>query len=216
MERRALILANGTAPTRRLLQAARRHAELFICADGGANTAAQLGQIPDMIIGDLDSIKSSTVKVFRSVLTRRVAEQNSTDLEKAIRFLIRKNYRQIDVLGALGGRVDHVVGNLSTLGKYRRSAGIRFADNSGYLVPVGSSLTWEAVPGTTVSLIPLGRCEGIVTSGLKWELKNGTLELGVRDSTSNIVRSSPFTVSVRRGELLLYVLVSPLSLYSLT
>lgn len=120
-----------------------------------------------------------------------------------------------DVLGALGGRVDHVAGNLSTLGKFHRNAEIRFIDNSGLLIPVGSSLTWEAAPGTTVSLIPLGRCEGIVTSGLKWELKNGTLELGVRESTSNVVRSSPFTISVRRGQLLLYLLVSPFSLYSL-
>lgn len=214
MERRALILANGAAPTKSLLRTARKHAEFFICADGGANTAARLGEKPDMIIGDLDSISSATVKVFRSVLTRRIADQNSTDLEKALRLLIRKGYTHIDVLGALGGRVDHVAGNLSALGKFQRHTSLRFLDNDGVLIPVGSSLNRATGPGTTVSLIPLNRCEGIVTSGLRWELKNGTLELGAREGTSNVVRSSPFSISVRRGQLLLYMLIPPASLYS--
>jgi thiamine pyrophosphokinase len=78
---------------------------------------------------------------------------------------------------------------------------------------VGSELTFDADPGTTISLIPISRCEGIVTRGLKWELRNGFLELGVREGTSNVVQSSPVLIQVRRGTLLLYKMIDPLSLF---
>jgi thiamine pyrophosphokinase len=54
---RALILANGKPPSKRLFKNFLSHADLFICADGGANTAARFGCAPDLIIGDLDSMK---------------------------------------------------------------------------------------------------------------------------------------------------------------
>jgi len=211
--KRAIILANGIPPRKALLKKARQLAGLFVCADGGANNAAVLGERPDLIIGDLDSIKSSTVRAFKSVTTRRIADQNSTDLEKALTWIVRKNYTDIDVFGALGGRVDHLTGNLSALGKFARSARIRFVDNDGVIMPVRSELIFDARPGTTVSLLPLSRCEGIVTEGLKWELRNGILELGVRESTSNEVRSGPVRIRVRRGSLLLFLMINPLNLY---
>ncbi|HLE31292.1 MAG TPA: thiamine diphosphokinase [Bacteroidota bacterium] len=206
MSKTALILANGKSPTRSLLLRYRKRSEFFVCADGGANYAASLGESPDLIIGDLDSIKASTVKKFRSILTRRISDQNSTDLEKALSWLVRKNYTDIIVLGATGGRVDHLAGNLSALGKFSKRARITFADESGELRVVGSEMVLDAPAGTTISLIPLAKCEGIVTHGLKWELLNGTLELGVSEGTSNVVKSSPATIRVRRGTLLIFQL----------
>lgn len=206
MSSTAVILANGAPPKKTLLRKALEDAPVFVCADGGANTAAHMGFRPDLIIGDLDSIKSATVRKFRSVTTRRIADQNSTDLEKALAWVIRKGFSEITVFGATGGRVDHLAGNLSALGKYSRKARIRFVDNGGVLSAVGSELTFDAPSGTVVSLIPLSRCEGVVTKGLRWELQNAVLELGIRDSTSNVVQSGPVTVRVRRGTLLLYKL----------
>ncbi len=206
MNKTALILANGKSPTRSLLLRYRKQAEFFVCADGGANYAADLGERPDLIIGDLDSIKTATVRKFQSVTTRRISDQNSTDLEKALSWLIRKNYSDIIVLGATGGRVDHLAGNLSALGKFSKRARVTFVDESGELRAVGSQMTLDAPAGTTISLIPLTKCEGIVTHGLRWELLNGTLELGVREGTSNVVKSGPVTIRVRRGMLLIFQL----------
>ncbi len=206
MAKEALILANGKSPTKSLLAKYRKNSQFFVCADGGANHAAKLGERPDLIIGDLDSIKASTVRKFQSVTTRRIADQTTTDLEKALTWLIRKNFTDIIVLGATGGRADHLVGNLGALGKFSKRAHVTFVDESGEMRSVGSELVLEAAEGTIVSLIPLSRCEGIVTKGLKWELQNGILELGFREAKSNIVKSSPVTIRVRRGTLLLYQL----------
>jgi len=209
MNKTALLLANGNSPTKSLFLSCRKRSEFFVCADGGANYAAEFGERPDLIIGDLDSIKASTVRKFQSVTTRRIADQNSTDLEKALSWLIRRNYSDIVVLGATGGRVDHLAGNLSALGKFSKRAHITFVDESGEMRSAGSETVLDASPGTIISLIPLSRCEGIVTKGLRWELLNGVLELGFREGTSNIVKSSPVTIRVRRGTLLIYQLHHP-------
>ncbi len=208
MTTKALILANGDPPSKRLLLRLLKQSAVFVCADGGANTAARLGPKPDLIIGDLDSIASVTLRKLRNVRARRIADQNSTDLEKALSWVTRKGHKDIVVAGATGRRLDHSLGNLSALVKFSRKARIRFVDDASELCFVGSECEFEARRGTVVSLIPLSLCEGIVTHGLKWELKNESLRLGFRESTSNVVKSSPVSIRVRRGDLLLFIVRS--------
>lgn len=209
-----VILANGKSPSKRFLQKLRSSATVLVCADGGANAAARANIRPDLIIGDLDSVTPLTERTFQSVPRRRIAEQNSTDLEKALRWLLRKGIREITVVGATGGRLDHVAGNLNVIGKYARRASLRVVEESGELLPVGAGREFSYAPGTTVSLIPLSKCSGVTTQGLRWELRNATLELGVRDGTSNSVVSNPVWVHVRRGTLLLYHLFPKKALHA--
>ena len=176
----------------------------MVCADGGANAAARAGIRPDLIIGDLDSVTPATLRTFRSVPIRRLVDQNSTDLEKAIRWLLRKGIRTISIVGATGGRLDHVAGNLHVIGKFSRRADLQIVEEHGTLVAVGKSREFPYPRGSTLSLIPLSRCSGITTRGLRWELRNATLELGRRDGTSNVVVSSPATIRLRSGTLLVY------------
>lgn len=208
MKKRILILANGHPPSKRLLRRLLKQSDLFVCADGGANTAARFGLRPDLIIGDLDSISSATLRKFRTVRAKRIADQNSTDLEKALSWATGKGHTDFVVAGATGRRLDHSLGNLSALVKFSRKARIQFVDDDSTLCFVGPVFEFEAQPGTVVSLIPLSLCEGVVTRGLKWELKNESLKLGFRESTSNLVKSSPVRISVRRGDLLLFAVRS--------
>ncbi|HLF19469.1 MAG TPA: thiamine diphosphokinase [Bacteroidota bacterium] len=208
MEKKALILANGQPPSKRLLQRLLRSADIFVCADGGANTAARLKLKPDLIIGDLDSIQASTIRKFSGVPARRIADQKRTDLEKALSWAVKKGIKEIIVTGATGVRLDHSIGNLSALAKFSRRARIEFIDDRSELVYIGNTYEFEAPTGTVVSLIPLSLSEGIVTKGLKWELKNESLRLGLRESTSNVVKSSPVCITVKRGDLLLYRLTA--------
>ena len=204
MIKTGLILANGEPPSKTMLVRLRKSAYYFVCADGGANAAAKLGVKPDLIIGDLDSIAPETQRKFGFVTTRRIADQNSTDLEKALSWMVKQRFKRITVLGATGGRLDHFIGNLSALAKFSRKASIVFVDKRGEWMYVGRSFKLDAAVGLTVSLVPLSRCEGIATHGLKWELRNETLELGLRESTSNVVKSTPLSIRVRSGSLLLY------------
>jgi thiamine pyrophosphokinase len=206
MTKRALVIANGEPPKKQLLQSLARESGVVICADGGANTALKFGILPDVIVGDLDSIHAEALVKFHNVPTYEDRDDESTDLEKAIAWALRQKYDHIVVIGASGRRIDHSVGNLGVLPKFYPDAVIRFIDDLGELVYVGRGITFDAKRSDVISLIPLSRCEGITTQGLKYALDDEALELGVREGTSNVVESTPVTIKVQKGHLLLYKL----------
>lgn len=200
----ALILANGEPPSKRLIQILRKESSLFVCADGGANIADRLKLRPDAIIGDLDSVFASTLKRFPQAKHIRISDQDSTDLEKAVKWVIDEGYRNISIVGAEGRRLDHTVGNLGVLVKFNERAKITFVSDEGELRYVGKNLEFRADAGTLISLIPLNRCEGVTTTGLQYALSNDMLELGVREGLSNVVVSNPIRISVEKGNLLVF------------
>lgn len=204
MNNNALILANGEPPTKRLLRTLRAHATIFVCADGGANAAARHDIKPDAIVGDMDSVQPQVLRKFRSAVIHKVVDDYSTDLEKALSWVIDQGFQDVVVAGAIGGRLDHFIGNLSAMVRFSPKASVRFVDDEGEWVFADHSINPNFPVGATVSLIPLTRCEGVVTTGLRWNLNFESLELGVRDGTSNKVTENPVHISVAKGSLVLF------------
>lgn len=206
MPKSALVIANGEPPKKQLLLSLARDANIVVCADGGANTALKAGIVPKAIVGDLDSIHAEALVKFHRVPTYENTDDETTDLEKAIAWAIQSKYDHVIVVGATGKRIDHSVGNLAVLPKFYPDAIVRFVDDLGEIQYTGRELEFEADKGAVISLIPLNRCEGIVTEGLKYALQGEVLELGTREGTSNVVVSSPVTIRVKKGHLLLFKL----------
>ncbi|OLD74709.1 MAG: thiamine diphosphokinase [Ignavibacteria bacterium 13_1_40CM_2_61_4] len=201
---RALILANGPFPPPDVLRELRAHAALIVCADGGANWALRSKIKPDIILGDLDSILPSTKRHFRDTPILKMEDQESTDLEKAIRYCIGRRAASADIIGALGERIDHTTGSLGCFKKFGNRIRLRFVDGAGELTQIGRSVRFKTRKGEKVSIIPLDRCTGVTTRNLKYALKNGTLELGVREGISNEATGAVASVAVKTGTLLLY------------
>ncbi|HTK82396.1 MAG TPA: thiamine diphosphokinase [Bacteroidota bacterium] len=201
----ALIIANGPLPAQPNLSKLVAAAGLIVCADGGANKARKRRLKPDIILGDLDSISPATKKHFSRVPIVLIEDQESTDLEKAISFCVRRGVRQADIVGALGERIDHATGSLGCFKEFGERIELRFHDAYGMLLRVHGTIKVEAKKGQKISLIPLDRCSGITTRNLLYPLNNETLELGKREGISNQATSSAVTVSVRKGTLLLYL-----------
>ena len=202
---RTLVICNGEPPSGTLLRRLAAQADVVIAADGGANVARAARIRPDIIIGDLDSITGGTRRYFATSLVIRVKSQDSTDLEKALDFLSAQGRRAVVVTGATGRRVDFTLANLLVPWKYASSLSLTFAGDGWRAIPVFGSCRVRAEVGSTVSLIPLGACSGITLRGLQWSLSSGSLGSG-EAAVSNVVRSSPFTVKVRRGRAMLVVL----------
>lgn len=206
--RRALVICNGEPPSRMLLREAARQSDLIVAADGGANSAVALGVRPDIVIGDLDSIKPATRRVLRAALILRVDRQDNTDLEKALDFLAFRGVRRIVIVGATGRRIDFTLGNLSVLWNYARSMDITVAGDGWRATPVVRSLSVRAPKGTVVSIIPFGVCDGITLKGFVYPLRNASMRVG-EIGVSNVVASSPARIQVRRGHLLAVVFSLP-------
>jgi thiamine pyrophosphokinase len=208
MKKKAIVICNGEMPPKKIIKGAFDQASprpLVICADGGANKARRFRIRPDVIIGDLDSITRRTRRHFARVKTILIRDQNSTDLEKALDYLIEKKIYTVIVIGATGRRTDHTAANFSIIKKYSRAMNVVFLDEYCETSVIRQKISWNAPLGQTISLSPLGRCDGITTHGLKYPLRNETLELGVREGASNEVVSNPVSIEVKKGSLLMFI-----------
>lgn len=203
VDMRVLIVANGDMPSNKLLGQLRAEAELVVAADGGANKALGAGITPDAVVGDLDSVSGETRDRLGSERLHHDSSPDTTDLQKAIEYAIEAGARSIDIVAAGGGRADHALANLSVLRLYRGKAQIRIVDDQFDVEIVDGQAELNGPAGTVVSLVAIGRCTGVTTSGLRWDLRDHTLDFSPYGVHNEIARS-PASISVVRGDLLLF------------
>lgn len=202
MKKAAAILCNGKAPKKAIL---RQFEELFafdlICADGGANAAFKLGLLPKVIIGDLDSINTDILNHYRQkgVQVQKLSRQNDTDLEKALKLVIKLNYARVIVFGFSGRRFDHTLSNLSNAMKFSQQLEILLIDTHSILQLIYGKRTFSSIKGEVISLICFDSKTRITTKNLLYQLKDEPLQFGIRESTSNICTNDNFTIDVKNG-----------------
>jgi len=197
------VVANGPLCWSERLANLVRAAEVVIAADGGANHLARIGVRPDAVVGDLDSIRPEVREwVGEDRLVHR-PDQEQTDLHKTLAYAIEKRGgTRVTVLGGIGGRIDHAVENLALLARWADRAELDLCDDSSRVVAVRGEGSFPTTPGGIVSLLPLGRCERVWTTGLRWPLDGEPLDLGERTGVCNQATGDRVTVRVAGGSLL--------------
>ena len=210
MSQKTIVLANGTlddpaALRKRLV--AWDGAEV-IAADGGARLAASLGLLPEIVIGDLDSLGPQDRQVLSEAgarLQASPADKDETDLELALRLAVAGGAKHVAILGALGGRLDMTFSNLLLLAD-DRLAGVQVqlwhGEQTAWIIrPPGGELLGQV--GDTLSLIPLGGpAAGITTHNLAYPLLDETLSVGPARGLSNVIRAAPANIQLAAGRLL--------------
>ncbi len=202
--RQAVILANGAPPPHEVLQRAIGSSTLFICADGGANTARVLGARPAAIIGDFDSVTPETLEHFADVPQIRDAGEDRTDTEKAIEHVLSKGrFQEITLLGASSGRLDHEMEHVGLMRRYLHRVRIVVESGFGRAYAASKDVKLECHPGTVISFFAIGApVPGVTTVHLRYALENRTMDLGFQDSISNVVDATPAWIRFKRGTLL--------------
>jgi thiamine pyrophosphokinase len=202
-----VIIANApeldASPHRALIQAA----DLLVAADGGALALLRLGILPQIVIGDLDSLDETalaTLEAEQVELQRSPRAKDETDLELALLYAVERGAETIDVLGALGGRWDHTVANLTMLAMPELlGRHVRLLDRDQTLFLVRDAAELVGRRGDTISLIPLaGPAHGVTTRGLLYPLVDSTLVYERARGISNVLLEPPGHVSLRDGLLL--------------
>jgi len=203
----ALVVGNGERPSAELFAELMVGRPLLLCADGGANTVADLGAMPDIVVGDLDSVSDSVRgHLAPANIVRIDADNTGNDLQKVLHYARQAGVESATLTGVTGGRSDHLLWNLSLLKVFAGDMALRIVDDYCEIRLVGDMLRFRAVLGQKISLSPLaGAVGGIETRGLKFALCGEALELGVRDGISNEVVDNPVEVRVQTGDLLLIV-----------
>lgn len=199
--KKSIILANGKAPRKSVINYLRNNGySTLICADGGANSAKQIGIVPDYIIGDFDSALPSTLKFYKNkAKIIRLKDQNSTDVEKCLNFLIKNNYEEVALTGVTGDRLDHTFCNLGIVLKYFTKINLNIIAENSYLKAYTGKVVLETVPRETISIYGFDSKTKIKSEGLKYPLQNISLPFGKKESTSNVALSKEIKLTVKGG-----------------
>jgi len=180
---------------------------LLICCDGGARHLAGLRMVPDVLVGDMDSIEPSQLADYENQgvkIIKHPVNKDFTDTALALDYALSQQPETIDIWGSQGGRMDHALANVFLLLK-GKEAGIKTCLMDEYcesFVPDGETVLTDAA-GCLVSLIALSpKVEGITLQGFLYLLNEGTLTMSESRGISNIISGDRAVIDIRSGNLL--------------
>lgn len=180
-------------------------ADYIIAADGGQNRAREFGLQPDCVIGDFDS--TTLDEDFDCIYITYPAEKDLTDTEAALTHALEKGCRNVILLGGMGGRLDHTMGNIGLLDKYYSSFDhMEFIDgkNRMELLKDSERTLKRDARYKYFGLVSLNaEASGIDIRGAKYELTGASLERASTLGVSNEFKEDTVEICVQEGILLI-------------
>jgi thiamine pyrophosphokinase len=204
---RLIIFANGILPETASLHDLIRPGDVLYAADGGTRHLRELGLIPSVVIGDLDSLAPADRQWLEGKgvdIQQYPRDKNQTDLELALDHAINAGHNEILIIGALGGRLDQTIGNLSLLTNPAFiSLDIRMNDGMEEVLFTRGRCEIHGNPGDIISLIPWGGVvTGIWTTNLRWPLCGEALLPAKTRGISNEMLNEKAGIEIDSGLLL--------------
>lgn len=184
--------------------------EVIIAADSGMNFLYKNNIMPDVVVGDFDSVDKEALEYFRAFENIEIQmlnpEKDDTDTEYAIRYAISKGADSITLIGATGTRLDHVMANICLLGiGFEENVEIEIIDKNNRIRLMNHSFSIEKNKqfGKYISLIPFEKVvKGVTLKGMKYNLDDydmgGYNSLGV----SNEIVDDVAEISFKEGVML--------------
>ena len=187
--------------------------DIIIAIDGGLKAAENLDIIPDIVVGDFDTIDSGTLNKYAGMkeveVIRLNPEKDLTDTQSAIERALSLGADYIEIIGGTGTRLAHTIANIHTLQMMigRCSGAVITNENNRIrIIEDKYVIKRQEQYGKYVSFLPLTeKVQGITLEGFKYPLKDyefnikTTLSLGV----SNEIIEDEATVSLKSGRLIM-------------
>lgn len=193
-----------TGAPRRFIPPGLKDADYIIACDRGYEHAVGEGIIPDLVVGDFDSY-GGEIAAGIDVIRER-PEKDETDTMIALRQAMMHEYSDIVICGALGGRVDHEIANISLCAfAAERGARCTLVDEHHQIFAV-QNCTVNIARGrwTNISIFSMDRkSEGITLKGLRYPLTDAELTNTYPLGVSNEFISDRAEITVKRGMLLI-------------
>lgn len=196
---KTLIISGGKTDIAFAKKYLERHKfDTVVCADSGLNTAYELGLKVDYFMGDFDSVSSNVLELYidkkipnseDAGFVKYPAEKDATDTELVLDFVLENNPSAIVILGATGGRIDHLLANIGILLKALKKnveAYIVDSYNKIFLVQRETELYKDDMWNKYISFYPYTeKVKNLRLSGLKYELSGEDIEAGSSKTVSN-------------------------------
>lgn len=192
--------------------------DLVIACDAGYLYAEQLGILPDLIVGDFDSLSEAGPSAVRSLkeiadsdpdrIVRLEVKKDDTDTIKAVKIAFSKGYRKFMLYGCLGGRrIDHSLANIQTLLyiKHNGGTGYIMEENRIMLIAENETIRFHRGNSGMISVFSVSEISrGVTLRGLMYTMEDGELgndfPLGV---SNEFIIDEEAEITVREGTLLI-------------
>lgn len=209
--KRCLIVTGGTidiAFAKDFLS--QRSYDYVIAADAGLEVLRPLHISPNAVVGDLDTVDKKVLEEYQNQPDIKFEihkpEKDETDTELALLTAARQGCEAVDILGALGGRMDHAIGNIQLMYQFfcqGMEVNIYDARNRLYLLGGHKVFHREEVYGKYISFLPMTETvEGLTLRGFKYPLQRRTIGLGTSLCISNELKRDEGILELERGVLL--------------
>ena len=174
----------------------------IIAADSGYKNCLKAGVIPDLIIGDFDS---SSCPQFGNRVIRLPIEKDDTDTFYCVKEAVNRGYSEIELLCAIGDRVDHTYSNILCLEYCRQnSVDCTIINAKNKIRLVENEIEFEEEDYHYFSVFAfLGSAKGVSIKGAYYETDNVDIEPWSQFAQSNHFNGGKVKISVKDGKILL-------------
>ena len=184
------VILNGQMPTDDAIINQITNSDYIIAVDGSANKLFDLEIIPDVIIGDLDSLQNINNKNIELVKT---PNQNKTDFRKTLEWCIEKNILNISIFGISGESEDHFLGNYYTLSDFGEKISWKAFTDFSVISPCMGNKKFESFKGQKVSLFCMKGSSTVNSENLEYPLQSYHLKPS-DDAVRNLSLEDHFTI----------------------
>ena len=184
------VILNGQMPTDYAIINQITNSDYIIAVDGSANKLFDLEIIPDVIIGDLDSLQNIKNKDIELVET---PDQNKTDFRKTLEWCIEKNILNISIFGISGESEDHFLGNYYTLSDFGEKISWKAFTDFSVISPCVGNKKFDSFKGQKVSLFCMKGSSTVNSKNLEYPLQSYPLKPS-DDAVRNLSLEDHFTI----------------------
>lgn len=203
----ALIIANGEACSMDTIGDLLEWSPFVVVLDAAIDRVMDLGIKADVLLGDFDRNELDLLAIEQSQYPIQIVhtpDQDKTDLEKAIDFLIEKGFPAVNIVWATGRRADHSIANMTNIVRYKDAIKIVVIDDYSVIYCLPNHFEKWYPAQSNISLIPVGEVKAITTNNLVYNLANESLTLGYRIGNSNeVAQDGIVKISYKSGDLLM-------------
>jgi len=177
--------------------------DFFIFCDSGLKHMEKLSVKPNLIVGDFDSCENPQLDIETIVLP---CEKDDTDTYFAIKEAIKRGFDDFMLIGVVGQRLDHTLGNVSIL-LYLESFGKKcvIVDDYSTMLIVSKEPQYIDDSYSYFSLLNItGVAESVYIENAKYPLQDAKINCEYQYAISNeVIKGKTAKVWVNNGKLLL-------------
>lgn len=182
--------------------------DLLIAADGGLDYLRKLHMVPDIVLGDFDSLPEADAVLGEGPwqIVTLPAEKNYTDMMLAAETGFQRGYREFRIFGGTGGRMDHTLANIQLLVNFIRRGCKGFLIGRDFIITAihNGKMNFSASYGGYFSVYAFSDTAlGVSETGFKYGLEHFTLRNDDPRGISNEFCGQPGEISVEEGTLLI-------------